>query len=313
MSCCRRYYFVVIVVLTLLVGACSTTVGVAPVEIDSTPTQDDAPSVDRDVSKIPDVIPQPVVRTQAGNKSPYTVFNKTYTLLPDSKGYQKRGYASWYGTKFHGRNTANGEVYDMWQMTAAHKTLPIPSYVRVTNVHSNTSVVVRVNDRGPFHSDRIIDLSYAAAKKLGFADSGVALVEVIDVTPNSFVSHPHIESSSSTFPVTSVSLPNMPTSAGLPSVKKTDPIALASSASIPVVEKTTIPPITLQVGTFKQKSSADRLKDKLAKILTVPVTVITGDNHWHRVHVGPITDKQTIKATKSRLSVNGIPSPYLIK
>jgi rare lipoprotein A len=171
-----------LIALTLL-AACSHVPNPFPVKIDSTVQEDGPPAEQRDVSKIPDATPKPVKRTRAGNKSPYTVFGKTYELLSQSKGYRERGGASWYGTKFHGRNTANGERYDMWAMTAAHKTLPIPSYVRVTNLNNGLSVVVRVNDRGPFHGGRIIDLSYAAASKLGFANQGTAPVEVVDVTP----------------------------------------------------------------------------------------------------------------------------------
>jgi len=130
--------------------------------------RDSAPINPRDVSAVKDAVPAPVRRTIAGNKSPYTVLGKTYTLLPESRGYKEQGLASWYGQKFHGRNTSNGEVYDMYAMTAAHKTLPIPSYVKVTNLDNGRSIVVRVNDRGPFHTDRIIDLSYAGAVKLDF-------------------------------------------------------------------------------------------------------------------------------------------------
>jgi len=106
-----------------------------------------------------------------------------YYVLKTGLGYRERGMASWYGTKFHGHKTSNGETYDMFAMTAAHKTLPIPCYVRVTNVANGRQVVVRVNDRGPFHSGRIIDLSYAAATKLGIVKNGSAAVEVETVTP----------------------------------------------------------------------------------------------------------------------------------
>lgn len=114
----------------------------------------------------------------AGNLSPYTVMGKQYHVVDDYRGYTQQGIASWYGRKFHGRKTANGEVFDAYQMTAAHKTLPIPLYVRVRNLENDRSVIVRVNDRGPFHNNRIIDLSYAAAVKLGFADKGTAKVEI---------------------------------------------------------------------------------------------------------------------------------------
>ena len=145
--------------------------------------QDHGPAATMDASKIKDAVPRndPIVR--AGNKNPYTVLGKTYHLVSTNKGYKERGKASWYGKKFHGHKTSNGEVYNMYGMTAAHKTLRIPSYVKVTNLDNKRSTIVRVNDRGPFHPGRIIDLSYAAATKLGFVGNGVANVEVeaIDV------------------------------------------------------------------------------------------------------------------------------------
>lgn len=127
---------------------------------------------------VADAVPRPDPILSLGNKSPYTVLGKTYEIMDDHSGYRERGLASWYGTKFNGRHTSNGEVFDLYAATAAHKTLPIPSYVRVTNLSNGRSIVVRVNDRGPFHSDRLIDLSYGAAVKLGYMEQGTAEVEV---------------------------------------------------------------------------------------------------------------------------------------
>lgn len=143
--------------------------------------KDGAPWWDVDVSRIPDAIP--TLHTGPYKANPYTVLGKTYFPIPDASNYVAVGTASWYGTKFHGQNTANGEVYDLYGMSAAHKTLPLPSYVRVTNLDNNRSVILRVNDRGPFYSDRIIDLSYAAAKKLGYAETGTARVKVEGIDP----------------------------------------------------------------------------------------------------------------------------------
>lgn len=130
-----------------------------------------------------DAIPREELITRAGNKNPYTVLGKTYFLLPSAYGYREEGTASWYGTKFHGKPTANGERYSLYSMTAAHKTLPIPAYVKITNLDNGRTAIVRVNDRGPFHGDRIIDLSYAAAVKLGYADKGTARVRVEGIDP----------------------------------------------------------------------------------------------------------------------------------
>ncbi len=123
-------------------------------------------------------MPRDEIITRAGNTSPYTVLGKTYTVMDRGDQYIEQGTASWYGTKFHGRPTANGEPYSLYGMTAAHRRLPIPTYVKVTNLENGRTAIVRVNDRGPFHSERIIDLSYAAAVKLGYATQGTARVEI---------------------------------------------------------------------------------------------------------------------------------------
>ncbi len=130
----------------------------------------------------PEPIDEPPSRY--GNKNPYTVLGRTYHLLPTARGYREKGIASWYGSKFHGRLTSSREVYDMHAYTAAHKTLPIPTVVRVTNLENGRSVRVRVNDRGPFHDNRIIDLSWAAARKLGMTEKGTALVLVEALFPD---------------------------------------------------------------------------------------------------------------------------------
>ena len=140
--------------------------------------KDSGPDGEPDMSHVPDAVPRYEVRTNAGNKNPYTVLGKTYHLIEDESSYRERGYASWYGNKFNGYHTSNGEVYNMYAMSGAHKTLPIPSYVRVTNVANGKSVVVRINDRGPFHSGRIIDLSYAAAQRIGINKVGTGMVDV---------------------------------------------------------------------------------------------------------------------------------------
>ena len=136
-----------------------------------------------EVMLIPDAIPKVEPRSRYGNPQSYVVFGKRYAVLKSADGYRKRGIASWYGTKFHGKRTSSGEPYDMYAMTAAHKSLPLPSYVRVTNLKNKRSVVVKVNDRGPFHENRIIDLSYAAAIKLGISDGGTGVVQVTVIDP----------------------------------------------------------------------------------------------------------------------------------
>lgn len=140
---------------------------------------------DVDVSKIPDAVPVHEPKSKYGNPKNYKVFGKTYYVKESAHGFRERGLASWYGHPFHGRRTSSGETYDMYKMTAAHKTVPIPCFMRVTNLENGKSIIVRVNDRGPFHDGRVIDLSYVAAKKLGVHAKGTLPVEIAVVTPTS--------------------------------------------------------------------------------------------------------------------------------
>jgi rare lipoprotein A len=135
-----------------------------------------------DLDKIADATPR-AEPLNVGANTPYTALGRKYVPYTSLKAYRERGVATWYGRKFQGKRTASGERYDMYAMTAAHTILPIPSYARVTNLANGRSVVVRINDRGPFHSDRIIDLSYAAAYKLGYVGAGSARVEVEAILP----------------------------------------------------------------------------------------------------------------------------------
>ena len=147
------------------------------------PTADGPPEFVVDVNQIPNPIPKLEPLSRYGNHSPYHVRGKTYHVMPTSHNFIQRGVASWYGTKFHKQKTSSGERYNMFAMTAAHKNLPLPTYVRVTNLENKRSVIVKVNDRGPFHDDRIIDLSYSAAKKLGILARGTGYVEIEAIDP----------------------------------------------------------------------------------------------------------------------------------
>lgn len=143
---------------------------------------DGAPKLSLKAEDVMDAVPRADPILRAGNTSPYEVNGVSYTVLNSAERYDAQGIASWYGTKFHGNKTANGEVYDLYLATAAHRSLPIPSYVRVENLSNGRDVIVRVNDRGPFHPDRLIDLSYAAAVKLGIVEAGTAPVRVTAIS-----------------------------------------------------------------------------------------------------------------------------------
>jgi rare lipoprotein A len=160
----------------LLLSACS----VAP-RMDGAP-----PAGSIDVSTIHDAVPRVEPHSEFGNPSSYVVNGRRYYVMNSSNGYVERGIASWYGNKFHGHRTSSGETYNMYAMTAAHKELPLPTFVKITNLRNGRSVVVRVNDRGPFHKNRLIDVSYAAAVKLGIIRTGTGLVEVRAIDPRTY-------------------------------------------------------------------------------------------------------------------------------
>jgi rare lipoprotein A len=148
--------------------------------------QDRGPTLHKkkvDIDKIPEVVPKIEPKSKYGNPKKYKVFNKEYKVMDTHIGYKERGLASWYGEKFHGHRTSSGEIYDMYQISAAHKTLPLPTYAKVTNLKNKKSLIVKINDRGPFHANRVLDLSYAAAQKLGVLDHGTAVVEVEALHP----------------------------------------------------------------------------------------------------------------------------------
>lgn len=166
-----------------------TNAGRYSMKYDTAPDPRDIPE---NVAKTPDAVPRVEPKSRSGNAAQYTVFGQRYQVMDDAAGYRERGGASWYGRKFHGHLTASGERYDMFEMTAAHKSLPLPTYVRVTNLSNGRAVIVRVNDRGPFHPGRIIDLSYAAAARLDMIAAGQAKVEVEAIVPDAEPLHrPH--------------------------------------------------------------------------------------------------------------------------
>jgi len=167
--------------LCVLLAACSTLTRRAPAE--RAPLPAPVPPPPAGVESIPDAVPRAEPRSAHGNPPFYDVLGRRYFVLGAADGYLERGVASWYGPTFHGGNTSSGELYDMYGMSAAHKTLPLPTYARVTNLRNGRSVVVRINDRGPFVANRLIDLSYTAATKLDMIREGTTLVEVRALTP----------------------------------------------------------------------------------------------------------------------------------
>jgi len=245
--------------------------------------QDRAPKGNFDASGLADAKPRYEAPRSAGNKSPYTVWGKSYRVLDSNDDYLQRGTASWYGEKFHGHKTSNGETFNMYSMSAAHKNLRIPSYARVTNLDNGRSVVVRVNDRGPFHGDRLIDLSYAAAKKLGYQGNGTARVEVaaISVRPGGSMS---IAGRS-------------PDRSQAPSPDK------AGRA------------LFVQLGSFSQREPAESLLERARRTMDGPMRVRevdTAAGRFHRVQVGPFRSESDALKTQTLLEDRGFAESILL-
>jgi len=313
--------------LALLVAGCA---GVGP--------RDGGPDRPMDFSEVPDAVPKHERRTRAGNPPSYVVNGRRYHLLDSPEGYIERGIASWYGTKFHGRKTSLGERYDMYAMTAAHKTLPIPSYVRVRNLRNGHEVVVRVNDRGPFHDNRIIDLSYAAASKLGIAQTGTGLVEVKTVTPGSerrrrqnaavqaeapkreAAGKPESEQPGPAKAVKTAASPPQTERAGKPEVPpasapSTPPPRRGDEADAAETEADTAPDLFLQVGAFAELDNAERLRSRLRRhdIETVRIQPARREPApVYRVRVGPLPDVEQADLLAKRLTKLGMGPPHVV-
>ena len=203
--------------LSCVLAGCSSLsewVGQTPTDVTEPAVEAEAPDgpplvAKVDIAALPEPVPAPEPWARYGNPESYVVDDVEYRLTPVKAGFSETGVASWYGRKFHGRLTSSGEPFDMFQFTAAHKTMPIPAWVRVTNLENENSLVVRVNDRGPFKSDRVLDLSWAAAKRLGFAEQGTARIryEVIEVPSKNTdaVANPLVEPAQAILQVTAVS------------------------------------------------------------------------------------------------------------
>ena len=288
--------FVFIVITTLFLAACGGTQTVKPIPSDSQASEqpsstpatgatkpggyylDDGPGDNppKNIDSIPNAVPKNEPYLARAMK-PYKALGVTYTPMTEWQPYKERGVASWYGKRYHGKKTASGEVYDMYSMSAAHTTLPLPSYVKVTNPANGRFVIVRVNDRGPFKSNRLIDLSYAAAYQLRFASSGSSLVEVEAIDPNNTASYMQ------TAP------PNTPIIT-----------PIASSGTVQTKPSTSVinsPAATtqyfVQAGAFKNQANAQALLKRIQSLEIAPNVGINSvyNNDLYRLKLGPYDNK----------------------
>jgi len=256
---------------------------------------DSAPQRHVNLADVKDAVPRAEPPSRYGNPQSYVVLGTRYRTLSNSKGYTERGIASWYGTKFHGHRTSSGDTYDMYGMSAAHKTLPLPTYARVTNLQNGKSVVVKINDRGPFHENRLIDLSYAAAARLGILGKGTGLVEVAAIDPATYHKAP--------------AKPRI--AASQPKVAHAATAAQAKDQPPPHE-----PTLYLQVGAFHDRSNAERLQSQLSRVdLPAGLTIsesTTDNQRVYRVRIGPLASVETADELTHLLADHGIRSPRVV-
>ena len=246
--------------------------------------QDHGPSNPVDVSEVSNAVPKAEPRSKYGNPKNYKVLGKWYSVRESSKGYRKKGIASWYGKKFHGHRTSSGETYDMYAMTAAHKTLPLPTYVRVTHLENGKSVIVKINDRGPFHDNRIIDLSYSAAKKLGVTAKGTGAVEVVAIDPETYQKKEPYK-------------PNV----NRPSALSTYPAKSNYK-------------LYIQVGAFADQQNANKLRKRLSRMFKQQQihSDFASEKNIYRVRIGPLASVAVADKLSIYLNDKGIPTAQII-
>jgi rare lipoprotein A len=270
------------------------------------------------LASIPDALPTNEPYHRFANR-PYTVFGRTYVPVVNNAPTRERGMASWYGKKFHGQKTASGEVYDMFTMTAAHKTFPIPSFARVTNVRDGRSVIVRVNDRGPFLEERVIDLSFAAATRLGIAGPGSGLVEVervfVGAGAPTVAANPRAappDAGAVATPLSTTPPPSTPFSTT--PLASTPPIVASAIAPIPApvtrpgaVETPVVAPeaggLWLQLGAFSSADNAESFRAHIASRLTwlLEPIAISAQGGLHRVRLGPYRQREEAQAIADKV------------
>ncbi|MDL1863246.1 septal ring lytic transglycosylase RlpA family protein [Betaproteobacteria bacterium PRO7] len=283
---------ILVAALALALAACST----APSKRPGGFYQDDGPPerAPADLAATPDAVPRIEPFHPYANR-PYTALGRSFTPITDDRPFRQRGLASWYGRQFHGNRTSSGERYDMFAMTAAHPTLPIPSYARVTNVRTGASAIVRVNDRGPFKHDRVIDLSYAAATKLGIAAAGTGEVEVVRLTFADIRAGRYDGSGAAVAGATPPASPRAP---------------LPPTSTQPAVTAAPSGPWSVQLGAFSIVGNAEALRERVAVLLEQNGAGLAGaeraprverDGGVFRVLVGALPDRVSAQSLAERL------------
>ena len=268
------------------------------------------------IEAIPDAVPRIEPLMVRANK-PYIALGNSYTPMTEYRPYKQKGIASWYGRRYHGQKTSAGEVYDMYGMTGAHTILPIPSYVRVTNPENQKSVIVRINDRGPFHSDRLIDLSYAASYKLGLAGKGSGLVEVEAIDARSYVAAkaPSAKPAPKPLPAEQAAVEIKP----LQTSERVEPVNSApSNASTTAVSSAPVAAadsgVFVQVGAFKSEENALGLSKKILNQKLVENAPVNSwyNNGMYRVRIGPYASRSDAEVAAAKLKQSLRVNTYIL-
>lgn len=321
----RFITFISLLALAVLMSGCSTQVK----------RKDGPPKFAVDETRVPDATPKPEKLAKYGNMRSYVVFGKRYYTMKSAKNYEAVGTASWYGTQFHAHRTSSGEPYNMLGMTAAHKTLPLPTYVEVTNLKNNRKIIVKVNDRGPFESNRLIDLSYVAAKKLGMLGHGTAQVRIKAIDPYSFNQQLWLAKNTPS-PVSKLShiglASNSPSQTFKPlhNFAAEKPRPLFNPIRITTNSRSSFKPslrhtpssykpeaikqyVYLQIGAFRNRVYAEQLQARMMALLSHPVSISrpNGSSNLYRVKIGPLHDVAVITQITNRLKSLGIKSNKL--
>lgn len=286
-------------ILTQIISCTSVNRNIMPKNYDG------PPKIKVDVSKIHDAVPKHEPLSHYGNKH-YHVRGKHYKVLKHAKGYDKVGYASWYGSMFHGKLTSNREKYNLFGMTAASPNLPLPTFVQVTNLANNKTVIVKVNDRGPFEKNRLIDLSWAAAKKLGFDNHGVAKVRVVAIDPAIWhQKHEDVNFAENTIKKSSLKF-------SLASKDEKQQVSKYNDSnkneSLNDISKDS-QKFYLQIGAFSKLSSAKKLRHQIAELIHVKThinTVSKDDTNLYKVQIGPLLSVKERDQIKNLLENNGL-------
>lgn len=272
------------------------------------------PNMQRATTGQPDVLP--LAYSTMGNETPYQVLGQRYDVLPTHIGYKERGNASWFGLKFEGKATANGEIYDSKKFSAAHKTLPIPSFAKVTNLANGKSVTVRINDRGPYYGNRLIDVSYAAAQELGILDTGVADVMVEGINANEQVSITEVtaipgNASQAPKAAQELSAKDVELFAQQQAVEAMPGAAQPQASAVSTGIK---PGRYLQVGAYSQVSSANKAMTTLERITNYPVSmqqINASGKTLTRVVVGPFPANAAIEQVRNQIQNAGLGRPFI--